>query len=499
MLTKRDKAISMSKHLWNQAKIRNKEYNQTVTEGKEKFEQFDQLAPEVFDELYSTFPAEITENETNGWARNFLNQMKTVDKSQDGQVTGWEMLRQRCEGNDLWAEMATESFLQSFVSASTHEGTLSDTEKDKEVRDYLKRLKQEIKDQPKKSKKDKSLINQLNKQIKEKEQIIKDKKDQHDKYNNNVDNVGIRQHIRQAIEKTNKDMKDLKKAIDAFSFGDNPHSSTKQTSEMGKKLSKYVQNSHKIKKIMELLGRLKRVAENEIKNKPKKGTNEIVGIELGKQLERILPSQLMYLSDENLENVFLKRFVNNSLMQYELNEEPPKKHGPIIACIDSSGSMGGDRIQWAMAVILTLLHVAKMQKRDLQVIHFGRDVLRVDDFKKDVKVDIDKVMSTIDFFDSSGGTSFNPPVERALDTLINTKEYENADIVFITDGCAEELKLDIKEQINVGKNEAGLKFFSIIIGSNSENNPLTEISNEVINLYDVLKDSDKINKIFGEL
>jgi len=498
MLTKKEKAIAMPRHLWNQAKIHNPEYNETIKAGKEKFEQFDKLAPEVFDELYSTFPAEIQENETNGWARNFLSQMKTTDKSQEGQATGWELLKKRCEGSETWSEIATESFLQGFVAGAKHEGTLADTEEDKAVKEYLERLKQQIEEQPKINKKDKELLDQLDKQIQEKEQIINDKINQHDQYNNNVDNVAIRQNIRQAIDKANREMKDLKKAINAFSFGDNPHANSQQTAQMAKKLSKYVKNSKKIKNIMELLGRMKTVVENELKNKPKRGTREIVGIELGKKIERVLPSELMYLSDENLENVFLKRFVNNSLLQYELSEEPPKQHGPIIACIDSSGSMQGDRIQWAMAVALSLLHLAKIQKRDLQIIHFGTEVVRVDNFPKDEQVEIEKVMDTIDFFQASGGTRFNPPIKQALDTLANEKQYRDADIVFITDGCAEELEQDAKDQIKKGQDEFGLKLFSIIIDG-YDNNPMKAVSTETIDLYDVLRDSDKINKIFGEI
>jgi len=496
MLTKNDKLISIPKTLWNQAKIQNEDYVQVDNTGEKKFSKFKDIGPEVYDELYSSFPTKIEETPNNSWARNLLKQIKEADKNKEGDLNDLDMLRKRTVGNELWSSIGTESFLQSFVSSAVHEGTVEDTQADEDVKAYLERLKEDLQNQPKQSKEDKKTIKELEKQIEDKTKIIEDKQQKQDDYMNNVNNNQIRQAIRKAAKQANEEINEVTKAINAFSFGDDPHNNTIQKSIMGKKLAPFVKSSNKIKQIMELLGRMKRTADNEINNKPRQGTDEIVGIELGNNLERLLPSQLMYLADDLLEDVFLKRFSNRELLQYELSDEPPKDHGPLIVLVDSSGSMDGDRIQWAMAVTLTFLHIATKQHRDMQVIHFGSDVVRVDTFDKDKSIDLDKVMETISFFDSSGGTNFTKPIEKACDTLATSDNYKDADIIMLTDGQST-IKDNIKEQIKTGKDESGLKFFSIIIGSDNDSKDLTEVSNEVINLKDALKDSDKINSLFS--
>ena len=493
MLTKNDKLIAVPKTLWNQAKIQNEEYIQVDNSGAKKFSKFKDLGPEVYDELYSSYPTKIEETPNNSWARNMLKQIKEADKNKEGDLNDLDMLRKRTVGNELWSSIGTESFLQSFVSSAVHEGTVEDTQADEDVRAYLERLKENL---PNKTRKDKRLIKELETKIEDKTKIIDDKQQKQDDYLNNVNNNKIRQAIRKAAKQANDEINEVTKAINAFSFGDTPHNNTIQKSLMGKKLAPFVKSSNKIKKIMELLGRMKRTADNEIKNKPRLGTDEIVGIELGNDIPKLLPSQLLYLADNDLEDIFYKRFINHELLQYELSEEPPKDHGPLIVLVDSSQSMDGDRIQWAMAVTLTFLHIATQQHRDMQVIHFGTDVVRVDTFDKDKSIDLDKVMDTISFFDASGGTNFTKPIEKACDTLANNETYKDADIIMLTDGYSH-INDFVKGQIKTGKEESGLKFFSIIIGSDNSNKDLAEISNEVINLQDALKDSDKINSLFS--
>jgi uncharacterized protein with von Willebrand factor type A (vWA) domain len=71
-------------------------------------------------------------------------------------------------------------------------------------------------------------------------------------------------------------------------------------------------------------------------------------------------------------------------MQYDLIGHETEGQGPIIIAIDESGSMttdyGGMTGEvWSKAVMLALLSIARLQKRDLAVIHFsGPDDLRVD-------------------------------------------------------------------------------------------------------------------------
>ncbi len=172
MLTKNDKLIAVPKTLWNQAKIQNEEYIQVDNSGAKKFSKFKDLGPEVYDELYSSYPTKIEETPNNSWARNMLKQIKEADKNKEGDLNDLDMLRKRTVGNELWSSIGTESFLQSFVSSAVHEGTVEDTQADEDVRAYLERLKENL---PNKTRKDKRLIKELETKIEDKTKIIDDK------------------------------------------------------------------------------------------------------------------------------------------------------------------------------------------------------------------------------------------------------------------------------------------------------------------------------------
>jgi uncharacterized protein with von Willebrand factor type A (vWA) domain len=94
------------------------------------------------------------------------------------------------------------------------------------------------------------------------------------------------------------------------------------------------------------------------------------------------------LADADLEDLFYLRFAERGLRQYNLIGHEPEGQGPIIIAIDESGSMttdyGGMTSEvWSKAVMLALLSIARLQKRDLAVIYFsGPDDLRIDLFQK---------------------------------------------------------------------------------------------------------------------
>ena len=497
MLTKKN--IQYADTLWKQAKIRNHDYTRTSKQGRKHFDQFDKLGSDVFDEVYSSVPEKIIETDNNSWATNYLNTLNTVDKDSDQDISEFDILRKRCQGNKLWSEISTDALLKGFLNDVPRDTNIQSTDTDEDTKAFLERMLADMESQDEKP--DEKDIDQLKDQIDNLNNIIKDKKQNQDNYNNNVNEQATRQSVREFVKQANEDINDVQQAINSFSFGDSSDTTGKMNDNTAKKLSKYVKDNDKIKKVMELLGRMKRQAESEIKNKPKQGTDEIVGIELGNNISKVLPSQLMYLSDSELEPVFLKRFTNHELLQYELSQEPPKSHGPIIICLDCSSSMSErDRSEWSLATTLAFLHIAKMQNRPLQVIQFNGDVQTVTNFDNKDNDTTDKALELIDMFYPSGGTNFNRPLQEAINTLAKQDNYNDADILMITDGEAS-ISDEISEKINYAKDNAGLKVFSIIVGNDTDtdNSALQPISNEVISLKNVLKDSNKINKLFAEV
>lgn len=125
------------------------------------------------------------------------------------------------------------------------------------------------------------------------------------------------------------------------------------------------------------------------------------------------------------ENVEAQRVVLMICSEY-------KGAGDIICCLDESSSTAGECAAWGKAVAMTLLEIAESEGRRFALIHFSDfGTIKTDlFFPKQTTVE-DRLRAAETFLD--GGTDFCAPLNEAL-RLMEEKDFENADIVFITDG-----------------------------------------------------------------
>ena len=106
--------------------------------------------------------------------------------------------------------------------------------------------------------------------------------------------------------------------------------------------------------------------------------------------------------------------------------------GDIICCLDESGSTEGDPAAWGKALAMTLLEIAEEGKRKFALIHFASgSSVQVDMFIPGEYGTEDKLRAAETFL--GGGTNFERPLTEAL-ALMEDRGFENADIVFLTDG-----------------------------------------------------------------
>ena len=145
--------------------------------------------------------------------------------------------------------------------------------------------------------------------------------------------------------------------------------------------------------------------------------------------------------------LFLKKYQQKQLKQYRRREPIRKGMGDIICCLDESSSTRGDPAAWGKAVALALLDIAAGRGRKFALIHFASyDSCQVDVFLPGKYSAADKMAAAEVFL--SGGTNFERPLQEAI-RLMDEQEFENADIVFLTDGqCAlsEEFASQLKAQ-----------------------------------------------------
>ncbi|MFH9365738.1 VWA domain-containing protein [Streptomyces anulatus] len=223
----------------------------------------------------------------------------------------------------------------------------------------------------------------------------------------------------------------------------------------------------------ELIGRFRQMADGERARKVESATGELVGVTLGDDLSRLIPSELANLGLPELRAVFAARYAAGQLMLYDSRGERPTGRGAVIACVDTSHSMyaagpgGVTREAWSKACALALLDQARHAGRDFVGILFSaEDRIRVFRFPAGRSAGIEQVLDFAETF-LGGGTSYQAPLTVARELL--EEEFDEAtsrrgDIVMITDD-----ECGVTEEWTRGWNDArrvlGFRLFGLAVGA----------------------------------
>jgi len=224
-----------------------------------------------------------------------------------------------------------------------------------------------------------------------------------------------------------------------------------------------IRNTPKLKKLTDLIGRFTETAIKAQKKKSKDGASSIKSVTVGNRVEDIMPSEKMKMMNDTTRKDFYRKFNQKELLLYKKESTKPKAKGPIICCIDTSGSMQGGREKWSKAVAIGMLEIANLQKRDYAAIHYSNRARKPIIIEKN-EMNPTKVLDIAEFFDN-GGTDFQSPLEEALE-LIKQSKFSKADIVFITDGeCS--LSTEFKNKFNRIKEEKDFSCMGVLVDTGS--------------------------------
>jgi uncharacterized protein with von Willebrand factor type A (vWA) domain len=233
-----------------------------------------------------------------------------------------------------------------------------------------------------------------------------------------------------------------------------------QKLELGRRLA----GNEKLKKLARMVGRMQFHAMALRKKIFERSSEEVLEVERGDSIHRLLPHELMTLHHPVLRKDFYRRYLDQELLQYSLRGIEEKGKGPMVVCLDGSSSMAGDKEIWSKAVTLTLLEIARRQRRLFRSICFSSadmplQVLEMN-ARERYEVETDKVMDLAEYF-PGGGTDFETPLNEALECLKKSR-YKKGDIVFITDGECQ-VGPEWAEKFRHEKEKLGFSLFSILI------------------------------------
>ncbi len=259
--------------------------------------------------------------------------------------------------------------------------------------------------------------------------------------------------------------------------------------ELGKRLA----GNEKLKKLARMVGRMKFHALALRKKIFERSSEEILEVERGDFISRLLPHELLTLSHPVLRKDFQRRFLDQELLQYSLRGIEEKGKGPMVVCLDGSSSMAGDKEIWSKAVTLTLLEIARRQRRLFRSICFSSDdtPLQILDMnpRAHYELEMEKVLDLAEYF-PGGGTDFQKPLDAALECLKKSK-YKKGDVVFITDGECQ-VTPEWAERFRDEKEKLGFSLYSILIDVGpSSLGTLKEFSDRITTIKQLTGDEAK--------
>ena len=287
-------------------------------------------------------------------------------------------------------------------------------------------------------------------------------------------------NARAALEQALDEALDMEEMMAGLGFDDSDGMPSQVDAEERYNLANEIMCSRELKQLLKLAGRFRRIAKAKVKGRPRHGAGTLTGIEMGDSISRLLPSELVALKHPKLKTLLKRKLTEKAALQYRLQSVEPEGKGPIVVCLDTSGSMQGARDLYAKAIFAGILQTAKMDDRDVHLVFFDTRVQR--EFSFSGKLDKAHFMEALRFF-SGGGTNFLPPMQRARDIIEAEPEMRDADIVFITDGSALTPDLRLPEHVQV---------FGIGIGREASVEKLKTFCDDAIGVMDIVREADTV-------
>jgi uncharacterized protein with von Willebrand factor type A (vWA) domain len=259
--------------------------------------------------------------------------------------------------------------------------------------------------------------------------------------------------------------------------------------ELLKKYAETLENDKAIKELAAMLGRY-RTSEKEFEEveiekvvvkaifKPRHASKgEVIGIKESDDISSMLPIEAATLLNPLTRPIFLKKFAEKKLATYDFKNQFPvtekititekelkeKEYGkgPIIICVDTSGSMHGTPEQVAKTICFALTRIALKERRKCFLISFSTKIHTTE--LTDLQNSLDKLIAFLGM-SFNGGTDANPALSKALE-MLETSDYSKADILMVSDFVMNELDASIAEKISKAKTKK-TKFHSLAITSN---------------------------------
>ena len=254
-----------------------------------------------------------------------------------------------------------------------------------------------------------------------------------------------------------------------------------------------IKNSRVLRRICELAGKFRRLAQAQQRRRMQHGMDDMVGIEQGGNIERLIPSEIMQLADPVYETYAMKRLIENASMIRKHMAIDSTGRGPIVVVVDESGSMNGEPICIAKAIALAMYWIAQHQKRYCLMVGYSG---ACDGNFLVIKPEEPRPIELMEWLEHfySGGTEMDVPLE------VLPKRWEElevpkgkTDVLSITDAYCH-VPEEVGKRFNEWKEENEVRFQAIII--NDDPGELETVCDSVYRVNELDVETEALKEIF---
>ena len=180
---------------------------------------------------------------------------------------------------------------------------------------------------------------------------------------------------------------------------------------------------------------------------------EITGIHFSGRPERMLAAEAVMLRHPVLKKLWRARHAEARLLSWDseavltdwrvdpqarsaqaVSPDAPQalERGPILLCLDTSGSMRGAPENIAKAVVIAALRVAYEEKRGCKLLAFGGPGELIE---RDLGTDRNGLQALLELMGQAfdGGTDIQTPIESAIER-VHEARWRSADLLIVSDG-----------------------------------------------------------------
>lgn len=279
---------------------------------------------------------------------------------------------------------------------------------------------------------------------------------------------GLRRAVSKAISAAKEEVDSMEDCARGLG-GDGSLGNTPQEAKKIAEAYRKIRGNKALKEIFNRAGAFRRFMQSAQRRKVAHGLDDVVGVVMDGEIHKLLPVEMAKLADDDYELDTLRRIVEKQAMCRQYHGTEKVARGPVVVCVDESGSMNGEPIWNAKAFALAMAVMAKQQNRWCALVGYASATEGTRLALPPGKWDQGKLMEWLAHF-FSGGTDMDIPLQE-LPKWWGKEELSGlplgkTDIVIITDAIVNVPK-EMERTFNTWKVEHKAKVTSLIIGNDA--------------------------------